>query len=72
MKHAIKYAKKNANETKWSLAGIALGALVTLFIGGIGITVMGRSEGNLSSVVLAVFFGLIGNRIGVGKDCLNA
>lgn len=68
MKKALKYAKKNPNETKWSIVGIAVGMLAGLFIGGVGIATMGGAFGIPAALILAFVGGMIGNRYGVGKD----
>lgn len=68
MKKAIQYAQKNPNETKWTSAGIGLGILAGLSIGGVGIAALGGAIGVSAAVILAAVGGMIGNRYGIGKD----
>lgn len=59
---------RRKTQTKWSLAGIVLGALVGLSIGGVGIAAMGGAVGIPAAIIFAALGGMIGNRDGVGKD----
>ncbi|THK37641.1 hypothetical protein EHS39_13470 [Ensifer sp. MPMI2T] len=61
-------AKARPEESKWSLIGAAVGAILGLIIGGIGVTAMGGAIGVPATVVLAVVGGVLGNRYGISKD----
>ncbi|MDE3795828.1 hypothetical protein CN155_10240 [Sinorhizobium meliloti] len=61
-------AKARPAETKWSLIGAAIGALLGLLIGGVGITAMGGAAGAPAAIILALIGGVLGNRYGVSKD----
>lgn len=61
-------AKARPAETKWSIIGGAAGAVIGLFIGGVGIAAMGGAAGVPAGVVLALVGGVLGNRYGISKD----
>ena len=68
---AAELARARPAETWWSVVGAGLGALVGLFVGGVGITARGGASGVLpifTVLILALVFGLFGNRIGVWRD----
>ncbi|BDA85459.1 hypothetical protein Sa4125_30010 [Aureimonas sp. SA4125] len=55
-------------ELDWTLAGIVFGMVVGFIFGGIGIAGRGDAIGVWGFVAGAVVLGLIGNRIGTGRD----
>ncbi|MDX0599619.1 hypothetical protein GOD17_31730 [Sinorhizobium medicae] len=61
-------AKARPAETRWSLIGVAAGALIGLMIGGIGVAAMGGAAGIPAALILAVVGGVVGNRYGISKD----
>jgi hypothetical protein len=60
--------KTRQREIGWSIAGVVLGVIAGLFVGGVGIAAGGSAFGVPASVILALLGGMIGNRIGVEKD----
>ncbi len=76
MKHTIKrgadairgFRKSRPREFHWSIYGMAVGALVGAFVGGVGVAALGGALGVPASVILATVGGMIGNRVGVEKD----
>ncbi len=61
-------AKARPAETRWSLIGAAVGAILGLVIGGVGIAAMGGATGVPAAIILALVGGVIGNRYGISKD----
>ncbi len=61
-------AKARPSETRWSLIGGAVGAVLGLLIGGVGIAAMGGAAGVPAAVILALVGGIVGNRYGISKD----
>ncbi|MDX0871166.1 hypothetical protein GOE00_31795 [Sinorhizobium medicae] len=61
-------AKARPAETRWSLIGVAAGAVIGLMIGGIGVAAMGGAAGIPAALILAVVGGVVGNRYGISKD----
>lgn len=61
-------AKARPTETRWSLIGAALGVVIGLSVGGVGIAAMGGAKGVPAALVLAVVGAVIGNRYGISKD----
>lgn len=55
-------------ELHWTLAGIVIGMIVGFIFGGIGIAGRGDAVGVWGFVAGAVILGLVGNRIGTGRD----
>jgi predicted lipid-binding transport protein (Tim44 family) len=60
--------KSRTQELRWSIYGIVGGVLIGMFIGGIGVAILGRAFGIPSFAILAVLGALIGNRVGVEMD----
>ncbi|MGY3588527.1 uncharacterized protein YcfJ [Bradyrhizobium sp. USDA 4341] len=60
--------KARPKEFHWSIYGIAAGAFVGLFLGGVGIAALGAAIGVSAWIITAIAGGMIGNRIGIGKD----
>lgn len=62
-------ARSRAKECRWSIYGFLVGALLgALFIGEVGIAVLGGAVGVSAWAVLGFIGLLIGNRVGTGKD----
>ncbi|KQQ72442.1 hypothetical protein ASF70_13000 [Rhizobium sp. Leaf321] len=61
-------AKARPAETIWSIIGAVGGAILGLMIGGVGIAAMGGAKGVPAAIILALLFGVIGNRYGISKD----
>lgn len=61
-------ARARPAETRWSLIGASVGALVGLLIGGVGIAAMGGAAGVPAAVIFALVGGVLGNRYGISKD----
>ncbi|MBB4232657.1 hypothetical protein [Rhizobium mongolense] len=61
-------AKARPAETRWSLIGAAVGAVLGLLVGGVGIAAMGGAAGVPAAVILALVGGIVGNRYGISKD----
>ena len=61
-------AKARPQEARWSIIGVIAGAAIGLMIGGVGIAAMGGARGVPAALILAIVFGFIGNRYGIGRD----
>jgi len=61
-------AKARPAETRWSLIGAAVGAMLGFLIGGVGIAAMGGAAGVPAALILAIAGGVLGNRYGISKD----
>lgn len=55
-------------ELDWTVAGIVLGSVLGFLFGGIGIAGGGGAVGVWGFVAGAIVLGLVGNRIGTGRD----
>lgn len=64
----IGFGKSRPREVRWSIYGMALGGTAGVLVGGVGIAALGGAMGVPAALVLAIVGGMIGNRIGVGKD----
>lgn len=67
-RHVTAAARARPAETKWSLIGAGIGAVVGLLMGSVGIAAMGGAAGIPAALILAVIGGVIGNRYGISKD----
>ncbi|MEF3134599.1 hypothetical protein OS035_24390 [Rhizobium sp. 268] len=61
-------ARARPAETRWSLIGAAVGAVLGLLVGGVGVAAMGGAAGVPAAVILALVGGVVGNRYGISKD----
>lgn len=61
-------ARARPAETYWSIIGAAVGAVLGLLVGGVGIAAMGGAAGVPAAVILALVGGVLGNRYGISKD----
>jgi len=61
-------AKARPAETRWSVIGAAVGCILGLMIGGVGIAAMGGAKGVSAPLILAIIGAVIGNRYGISKD----
>jgi hypothetical protein len=52
---------------RWTLGGVGIGALVGLWIGGMGLALLGTAIAIKSWLVLGGLFGYVGHRIGLSK-----
>jgi len=64
----IQFFKDRPAETIGTLLGAGSGGAIGIVIGGMGVVAMGTGFGIPAGIVLGLTGGLIGNRIGVGKD----
>ncbi|TBA24745.1 hypothetical protein [Rhizobium ruizarguesonis] len=67
-KKAVSAAKARPAETRWSVIGAAVGAVLGLLVGGVGVAAMGGAAGVPAAVILALVGAVIGNRYGISKD----
>jgi len=78
MKHQLRNGSSSAHqratshrsETTWTVVGIGLGVFMGFSIGGIGIAIGGTFgiPGLSVPLILAIAFGLLGNRYGISRD----
>jgi predicted lipid-binding transport protein (Tim44 family) len=66
--HVAAAAKARPAETKWSIIGAAIGCVLGLMIGGVGIAAMGGAKGVPAALILMLIGAFIGNRYGISKD----
>ena len=64
----LQFFKDRPAETIWTIVGAGGGGAVGTVIGGMGVVAMGTGFGIPAGIVLGFTGGMIGNRIGVGKD----
>lgn len=57
------------HEVRYTVFGVGMGLIIGFFfIGGVGIAAFGLAWGFSGAVLLAVLAGLIGSRLGIGRD----
>ena len=64
----LQFFKDRPSETIGTIVGADGGSAIGSVIGGMGIVAMGTGFGIPALIVLGLTGGIIGNRIGVGKD----
>lgn len=55
-------------ERRWTTVGVIAGVVFSFFIGGIGVAMGGSAFALWGWLFFGAIFGLIGNRIGVGRQ----
>ena len=67
-KSKLQFFKDRPSETIGTIIGAGGGGVVGTMIGGMGVVAMGTGIGIPAGLVLGVAGGVIGNRVGVGRD----
>ncbi|NKJ77743.1 hypothetical protein [Rhizobium leguminosarum] len=61
-------AKARPAETRWSIIGAAVGVVIGLLVGGVGIAALGGATGVPAALILGVMGAFFGNRYGISRD----